>query len=137
MFIDHFCCVPQSCLFLSATSTHVPPCLSAASLFELDLVFDFHRASPTCARAPGLAVHEGPLSPSRELAENILSNPRAKCSQKCVQKKENPVNEWQKTHAAMILATFLDPFLVGFCRVHSLVGRICGRISGRVYGAYF
>ena len=30
--------------FVSATSTHVPPCLSTTSLFELDLVIDVHRA---------------------------------------------------------------------------------------------
>ena len=31
-------------LCFSATSTHVPPCLSATSLFELDLVSDIDRA---------------------------------------------------------------------------------------------
>ena len=49
----------QCCLFVSALSTHVPSCLSATSLFELDLVFVIDRASPTCARVPGLASHEG------------------------------------------------------------------------------
>ena len=43
-FINYFSCVPQCCLFVSATSTHIPPCLSTASLFELDPVFDVHRA---------------------------------------------------------------------------------------------
>ena len=34
----------QCCLFVSATCTHVPPGLSATSLFELDPVFDIDRA---------------------------------------------------------------------------------------------
>ena len=65
MFIDYFCCVPQCFSFVSATSTHVPPCLSATSLFEWDPISDVDRAVPTCAKAPSLASHEGSLSPSR------------------------------------------------------------------------
>ena len=44
MCTDYFCCVPQCCLFVSATSTDVPLCLSSKSLFELDPVFDIDRA---------------------------------------------------------------------------------------------
>ena len=44
MFIDCICCVPQCCLFVFATSTHVPLCVSATSLSELDVVFDVDRA---------------------------------------------------------------------------------------------
>ena len=72
MFIDHICCEPQCCVFVSATSTHLPLCLSATSFFQLDPVCDIDRASPTCARAPGLAAHAGPLSPSREVGGKTL-----------------------------------------------------------------
>ena len=57
---------------------HVPPCLSATSLFELNLVYDTDRGRPTCARGLAFAAHEGSSSPLRELAENILSKPREK-----------------------------------------------------------
>ena len=45
MFRDHFCRVPQCCLFVSGTPTHGPSFLSATSLFKLDLENDIDHYS--------------------------------------------------------------------------------------------
>ena len=58
MFTDYFCCVPQCCFFLFL---ELP--VSATSLYDID------RAGPMRARAPGLAAHDGPSSPSQVSAE--------------------------------------------------------------------